>query len=345
MQQPDILIDGRRLSMYMPWGDLELVTCWPGGTESITFDVARPNEMFRRGALVELDYGGVRIGAGILERPTRGEMLQATGIFREGESRAGITSAGEATLNVNLALARAITDTALPWTIVESVSPEPGVTDLVNLDADRMHSLSELLDAAAKQRGHLWGINPRNRGVIMRPWGATPDAFLLPGVDGLGRNAEGYASRLIARYSDVTTGLYATADYEDFEATKRWGYKERTFTTVLAEGQPITDEQAEEILKGILDQGRASMGWERPVEVQYGDVVSLCHQPVDLWTLGQPAQTIEMLGLVDDVADLDGGTSARLRVARTRHRGTTVLIEPAGLSSPMEDALAKAGAA
>ena len=45
-----------------------------------------------------------------------------------------------------------------------------------------------------------------------------------------------------------------------------------------------------------------------------------------------------------EIEELEVGR-LRLRVARTRHRGTTVLIEPAGLSSPMEEALSAAGAA
>lgn len=345
VQQPDILIDGHRVSMYMPWGDLELVTCWPGGTESITFDVARPHEMFRPGALVEVDYGGVSVGHGTLLRPTRGEMMQAQGLWRLGEDRAGIDADGNATLNVYLALERAITQTGIPWTIQDSVAPEPGVTDLAKLDADTLHSLSQLLDAAAKQRGVLWGIDPQTRGVIMRPWGETPDAYLMPGVDGLGRNAEGYASKLIARYNDVDTGLYETTEYEDEVATERWGYQERTLTVLLAEGTPITEAAAIQILQGVLEQGRAKMGWERPIEVQHGDVVNAAFQPVDLWTLGQPAQTVEALGLDDNLPDLEGGTTAQIRVARTRHKGSTVLIEPTGLSSPTEEALAAAGLA
>lgn len=349
MEQPDLLVDGRRVSLMMPWGDLELVTCWPGGTETITFNVSRGHALFRPGALVTLDYGGIRIAAGRLNRPTRGELLQAVGLWRLGEEFTALDGSLAPATSVHAAVDGPI-GRGMPWRrgpdgagSIYDLSPEPLVRGMPNLDPDRTHSVSEFMDASAKERGHLWGVDPY-RFAFMQGW-AAPTMHLLPDVDGLGRNADGYASCLIARYNSVTTGLYEPAIYEDAEATKRWGYRERTLTTLLAEGQPITEEAALGILAGILSQGRASMGWERPVEVQYGDVVNVRQQPIDLWDLGQPAQTMTGHGLLDDTADLDGGTTALIRVARTRHRGATVLIEPAGLSTPMEDALAAAGVA
>lgn len=340
MGNPDLIVDGRRLSMYMPWGDLELVKCWPGGTESITFDVARGHALFRPGALVEVDYGGVCIGAATLQRQKRGEPLQARGLYRLGEERSALTMAGAPTLNVQVAIERAIAQTALPWVLTESIGPQPGVTDVVELDPNTPHTITDLLEVSATRRGGNWGINPRDRSVTIRPWGATPDAHLLPDVDGLGRNAEDYASRLIARYHDSTTDLYETAVQEDSEATKRWGYRERMLPELLAEGRRISAAEADAILVGMLAQGRRKIGWERPIEVRYGDVRNDRQQAVDLWNLGQPAQTLAAHGLVDDAPDLDGGTSALIRVARTRHKGDTVLIEPAGLSTPFADALA-----
>lgn len=344
MIKPEIVIDGHWLSTIMPWGDLEWTTCWPGGTESISFGVARDHRLFRPDARVELDYGGIRLALGALVEPTRGEPLMAEGLHRQGEDYAALmTATGEVAPTVHDAVDQA-RSRGLPWIRLEpgyvteyDLSPEPFVDGTPDLDLDRPHSVAQYLDASAQRRGQQWGVDPYAR-VIMTGWQAA-SRHMLPGVDGLAISRDGYASVLHGRYLDSTTSTFRTRTDEDVAASARWGRVERTITEPLAEGKPITEARAQELLIGLLVQGRTQMGWATPLEVQYGDVVNEHQQPVDLNRI-YARQTIRLHGLDLDIADLSGQTWIDMPIARTHHKGGTVLIEPRGLSQPMNDALA-----
>lgn len=341
---PEVIVAGERLSTLMPWGDLEWVTCMPGGTESITFDVTRNRRTFRPGALVEVDYGGLRLACGLLTEPSRGAPLVAEGLFRKGEDfTALVNNTGEVAPGVNSAVNDAIVR-GMPWIHAGAgdptgdLAPQPTVSDVPKLDLTQPHSVAQYLDASAQQRGQLWWVDA-NRVVRMTAWPTVATYHLRSGIDGLGISRDGYASTLIARYNDVGTGTYRTATAHDEAATERWGYVERTLTAPLAEGAPITAAAATALLEGLLLQGQSQIGWTKPITVEFGDVVTAHDKPVDINRL-RAGEVLKVHGLEHDAADLDGGTTAHLPYARTRHQGTTVQIEPLGLSSPMNDALA-----
>lgn len=343
--QPEIIVGGVMLSTIMPWGGLEWVTCWPGGTESIQFEVARDHQMFHRGeVLVEVDLGGIRLACGTLVEPTRGEPLTAEGLHRKAEDYGALDFFREAILTpgdtVDSAIAR-----GMPWVwpypsyryaATGYINP-PGSID-VALDPDQPHSVAQILDASAQAWGMEWGVGP-DRLLTMVPW-QPPSVHLLPGVDGLATSRDGYADQLYARYLDAGTGVFKTIGAHDTGAHDRWGHVERMLTDPLAEGAPITTLQAQQLVDGLLVQGRSQIGWTAPLEVQFGDVVTDRSQPVDIRRLGRPGQTIRVHGLDLDCADLSGRTWTDMRIARTRHSGAVVTIEPQGLSSPMNDALA-----
>lgn len=336
--KPEIIVDGEWLSALMPWGDLEWVTCWPGGTESITFDVARHHRAFRPDALVELDYGGMRLAAGALMEPTRGEPLRAEGLFRKAEDFAALDSSGAASVNVNDAIDQAIAR-GLPWAgRAGDFNPVPGVTGMPLVDADRVHSVREFLEASMTQRALGYGVSG-DRMLAFVPPDHLASLHMLPGVDGLGISLDGYASALIGRFLNSFDNIYYTVRREDEAATKRWGYKEHTIAEPLGGGAPMMTSDAEQILDGLLAQGRSKIGWTKPLEVQHGDVVTEYGRPFDLNRL-VGGHVIRLHDLHHDLADLAGGTTADLRAARTRHNGATVLLEPVGLSTPMADALA-----
>lgn len=343
--KPEIIVDGHWLSALMPWGDLEWVTSWPGGTESITFDVARNHRLFRPDARVEIDRGGVRLALGSLLDTPRGAPLQAEGLHRKAEDEPALSSLGNATLAVGEAVDAAITR-GLPWSrpnpdyayaSTGAINP-PGSTD-VALDPDRLHSLAEELDATAAANGCHWGVG--TDGVLqVLPW-EPASLHMLPGMTGLAISRDGYASTLHARYLDLTTMTYQTVTATDTAAESRWGRVPRTLTEPLAQGAAITEADAQQILDGLIAQGRSAIGWATSLEVQKGDVVTENGQPVDLCRI-HARKTLRLHGLVQDFADLAGRMWVDVPIARTRHKVGSVTIEPRGLSSPMNDALAGA---
>ena len=336
--KPQVVIDGHWLTGLMPWGDLEWVTCWPGGTESITFSVSRSHRLFRPGAIVELDYGGERLAVGSMVEPTRGEPLMAEGLHRKAEDYAALDSSDEATVNASTAVTDAITRRNMPW-----VDTDPFPASGPALDPDQPHSIAQLLDHKGDTLGGLgWGIDPATRQPYFADWLPT-DAHMLPGVDGLAISRDGYASTLKARYLDSATSTYKTVTGHDQDSEDRWGYVERTLPQPLTEGVPMSTAEAQAIVDGYLSAGRYQIGWASPLEVQYGDIVTAKGRPVDL-NRRRARQTVRLHGLDLDVSDLSGRTWFDMKIARTRHRVGFVTLEPLGLSQPMNDALAGASA-
>lgn len=336
MTAPEVIIDGHWLSTIMPWGDLEYSTCWPGGTDSITFGVARSHPLFRPDAIVELDLAGTRIAAGTMVEPSRGAPITVEGLYRKAEDYAALEG-DEAAIYVNGAVDEAAAR-GMPFVRAGDLSPEPGVTGSPLLDLDRPHSVARFLDAAAQQRGGHWGVSP-TRAAYIAGW-IPADIHMLPGVDGLAASRDGYASKLFARFLLDVDGLYHMYGLEDFAATERWGYVERTLSEPLGEGVAMSWDQAGALMQGLLDQGRSKMGWATPIEAQYGDIVNDYNEPVDLHRVFA-RRCLRLHGLEQDVADLAGQTWVDVQMARTIHRSDgSVLIEPRGLSSPMNDSLA-----
>lgn len=175
--------------------------------------------------------------------------------------------------------------------------------------------------------------------VYYANWSTSPDFHLLPGIEGVAITREGYASLLIAVYNDSTTGNYETVVAQDSEAEARWGYAERRIPEPLAEGEPMTNARAQMLVDGLMAKGRARIGWTSSIEVQHGDVVNEYQEPIDLNFI-HARQVGRLHGLSHAVADLQGRTTLDVPFARTHHKGASVVLEPLGLSSPMNDALA-----
>lgn len=341
MKRPEVILGGEHLSGVTKWGDLEWSTCWPGGTESITFDVDRRPRTLRPDTLVELVSGGILIASGMLGDTPRGEPLRAEGLWRKGEDYAALVGAGVPAADINQAVDAAIGFRGLPWIRTTDADLAPSLSPpnpMPALDPDQVHTISQFMDAAAKERKTQWGVLP-SRHVVYSEWETTPSLHMLPGVEGLGISRDGYASTLYARYLDSTTSTYETVMSEDLAAEARWGYAEHTLTAPLGDGIAMTEARAQDILDGIMKAGASKIGWTKPLEVSSGDVVNAYGRAVDLNRI-HARQTGRLHGLSSDLADLNGGTTADLRIARTRHSGSTVEIEQVGLSSPMADALA-----
>lgn len=330
-----VVVDGTYVSALMPWGDLEWSTVWPGGSESLQFGVARAHRLFRPDALVELYHGGECLWCGLMLDPTRGEALVAEGLFRKAEDEPALTAADEVATSVHEAIDQAILR-GLQWaTRINDLSPVSGVRGMPYLDPDQPHSLKEFLDQSAIEREQEWGVDP-DRNVHLASWPTTATMHMLPGVDGLGISRDGYASTLYGRYLDSTTGLYKTVKRTDAVAEKRWGRVPHTITEPLGEGQSMPAVDAQTILAGLLAQGASQIGWTKPIDVEFGDVVNEYNQPIALHKI-TAGEVLTLHGLIDNVADLDGSTRTNMPIRRVHHKGRMATIEPRGLSEPAND--------
>lgn len=349
MAEPDIIVSGVKLSLVMPWGDLEWVDAFEGGTESITFSVSRQHPLFRPSAIVELDLGGVRRAVASMVDPEPGGRITAEGLHRLCEDEPALNAVGDVAGNVHEAVDQAILR-GLPVmrgpqgaTSPYDLSPVPQINGVPALDLDQPHSVAQYLDASAQRRGGAWWVAPDRR-VRIDPWPTTPTLHMVPGLDGLKISREGYASTLHARYLDSATSTYKTITRTDAAAERRWGRVPRTLPQLLGEGVPMTAAEATAHVDGLLAQGASQIGWATPIEVEHGDVVNSRQQPVDLSDINR--QCLRLHGLDRSVADLEGRTTYDMPLARVHHRADgTALLEPQKLSSPMNDALADAGAA
>lgn len=332
MPTPEVVVSGVKLSLVMPWGDLEWVDSFKGGTESISFSVARPHPLFRPSAIVELDLSGVRRAVGSMVEPEPGGRITAEGLHRLGEDEPALSEAGNASLYPNEVTDAAL-ERGLPWRRTFDFGADP-----VDLDHDQPHSVAQVLDSRAQAVGGLWWITPL-RDVRIDPWPTVSTLHLVPGLEGLTISRDGYASTLHARYLDSVTSTYKTVTRTDAVAENRWGRVPRTFPAALGEGSAMTEAKAIELVDGLLAQGASQIGWATPIEVQFGDVVNSRQEPVDLSVINR--QSIRLHGLDRSVADLQGHTTFDMPVARVHHRSDgTALIEPRGLSTPMNDVLA-----
>lgn len=343
--KPDVIVSGVRLSLVMPWGELEWVDCFEGGTESITFSVQRRHPLFRPGAIVELDRGGVRRAVASMIEPQPGDQITAEGLHRLCEDEPALNGTGDIADTVHVAFDAAIArglplvhgpdGAASPY----DLSPVPLVDGVPNLDLTQPHSLAQYFDASAQRRGAAWWVEPTTRRVRMDPWPTAPTLHMLPGLEGLAISRDGYASTLTARYLDSATSTYRTVTRVDLAAQKRWGRTPRIITSLLGEGAPMTEAAAVALVDGLLARGASQIGWASPIEVQFGDVVNERQEAVDLSAIDR--QALRLHGLDRSVVDLQGRTTFDVPLARVHHRADgTALLEPRGLSSPMNDVLA-----
>lgn len=348
--KPRLLVNGVWLDTQVTYGDVEWTNCWPGGTESITFDILRPHRLIREDAIVQVVAGTRRVGAARIREYARGDQVRAEGLFRAGEDEPGLTfSSQEATLNPGYAVDNSIA-AGIPWLWPTPtyrygdtgvLNPSSGST--VALDADQLYSVSQILDAAAEERAEKWGINAEQR-LVMAGWAAA-NLHILEVGDGLAISRDGYASRLTARYVEAGTGIYRTISRTDAAAEKRWGRVPRTLTELLGEGEPMDVFRAAAILDAMLVAGQSQIGWSKPIEVQYGDVLNNRQQPVDLALLHNNlgGLTAKLHGLTRDTGDLRGQSSIDMRIQRIQHRADrSAILEPVALAQPMNDALAGA---
>lgn len=330
-QKPELIVGGERLGDTA--GDLEWVTCWPGGTESITFDVTVRSSIFVTGALVEVDCGGIRLACGRLKQPVRGDQLKAEGLHRLGEDWTAFSPAYNPSWYTDEAVDFAISR-GLPWKRIATI----GGGAFVPADG-RVYSVAQLLDIASTQVAKTWGILPDRTVRFEAP--QAPTLHISTDLDGLAPTLDGYASVLYGRYNDSSTGTWQTISWEDKAASARWGRVEHTFTEPLLDGAPMGIIQAGAYLAGLLKQGRAEIGWTQPIEVQYGDVFTEYGQPVEPWRINA-RRVAQLHNVRSAIADIPGGTTVDMRLGRTRHTdyGRSALLDPLALSSPMEKALA-----
>jgi hypothetical protein len=269
-----IQVNGRWLHVDTLFGDIEMSTVWPGGSDELSWAMGTTAPYPFFGAeLVTACLGPVPVWAGqMLEPDPSQDRIVAQGAWHEGDGFAALDGSGNATAVPDTAIDQAIIR-GLRWTRPTSVS-----NVAVDLDVSQGPvTLNELLDAWSEQSGLRWGVDP-TRVVVTKADDTTPTYMTLPLDDGLGYARDTYASTLIGRYQ-TSTG-YATATRTNAVAEAAHGHVESVID--LTPRGVLTSTKANTILDNLLALGRAVPQWTTGIDLTYGELLMYGGAPLAL---------------------------------------------------------------
>lgn len=318
----EITIDGRWISQVAPYGDINMSTIWPGGSDQLSWTPGTPRGWrFKGGTIVKAWYGPVCVWSGTLNEPDPSqEDMAAQGLYRLADNYFALDGSGNATTVPNTAIDTAIA-AGLPWTRPASVSSSAVLYDISGGPA----KLSELLDAYATQNNESWGVTPQ--GAVYRKTAPTTPSFAtMPLSGGLGYALDNFASTLRGRYFNGTS--YATATVTNTTAQAQHGHVEAVVD--LTPRGTLTLAQAQNILSSLLALTYANPSWTSDIELAYGELLSLGGTALALETA-----TAGTLMRVPGGYDLTHRQNALLYtdvpIGRTQLAGGTLTLSPAKL--------------
>lgn len=319
----EVMVGGRWLALDVLYGDVEMSTCCPGGSDQLSWTSTAPSRPYRGGEDVRAYFGSHCVWAGsLLEPDPSQDQLTATGAFREGAGFAAM-AAGIATAIPDTAIDRAI-GAGLRWTRPSSISSSAAKVDITQgpifLDA--------LLDTFANDSGMRWGVNAL-REVFVRADNTSPSYQTLPLEGGPGYALDGYASTLIGRYLDSATSTYKTATVTDATAEANHGHVEQLIN--LTTRGAITTAQATSQLNGLLTLGAAVPSWISSEEFSYGEILTMGGTAVALETVAAGA-LLRVHGGASLPQRLNGQLYVDLPIGTTTVSEGTLKIGPAQLA-------------
>lgn len=323
MRALQIRVGGRWLATEVHYGDVEMSTVWPGGSDDLTWSMGSvPRRRFPGGQLVEGFYGPVRVWAGIHNEPDPSQDQQAAqGLWRQGDNFDAIDGSGNATTVPNTAVDQAISR-GLLWTRPATISSSAQDIDITQGPV----SLSTLLDSWATTAGKRWWVNPAGEllGVSDDP-AAVWQTFPLD--TGLGYDLGNYASTLIGRYQ--TSSGYATAVRTDSAAEGEHGHKEQIVD--LTPRGVITAGKANIVLDNLLGFGAAVPAYTAGVEAAYGEILSRGGSPVS-GELVYAGPWLRVHGGVDLAQRKNSALYLDVQIGRTQLTAGVLTISPMQLT-------------
>lgn len=341
-----LVVAGKPLRQFGAWSDLTYSFARDGGCKEASWTMgARYGArlpLLRRGALVEVFWGGLRVWSGYLTDPDwNGDevTLTAAGAFRLGEDYYALTSTNIPTSNPAEAIFNA---TGIGWSIDPSVPnvPLPGEAG----DApQRINKIKDVMDAHAQRLGLAWGVTEDFVAYMTAPL-PGPSYFIRSGAGDLGIASDNYASHVIVwHYSSDAGDTARAAVYPSplrggtpnaYEAT--YGHAE-TGLDILDRG-PISNADADALAKSVYEQTTQRPGWTNGLTLGRGQIINPGGRPVDPASV-RPNRVARLLGVPDEVA-MTNYTDFVIGETSYRDGDDTVSITPVGLvSRTQEDVL------
>lgn len=330
----EITVSGRWQSMESYVGDVTMSTIWPGGSDELSWVPSRQTaSRFRGGELVVGYIGGAPVWAGSLIEPDPSQdQMTAQGAWREGDNYIALTGAGAAT---------AIPDTAIDAAIARGLAwtrPATIFSTAVAVDAAQIPiRLGDLMDLFTTWGGPIgWGVNP-NREVYAAAADTGPTYQILPIAGGLGYALDDFVSQLFGRYINLSA-TPSTANSIDTTADTLHGHREDVVD--LTGRGPISATNAASILTQILANGRSTPQWTIPIEVSYGEILTLGGVPVPLEIVAA-GHLVRIHGGFELAQRLNGAMYIDVPIGRTELSAGLLTVTPAQIAArTLTDALA-----
>jgi hypothetical protein len=285
----NIVVNGVPLATACRFGDVEMSTVWPGGSDELSWATPDQPAALSGGALSVRALVGpqcVWYGTQLEPDPSQDRMV-AQGSWRLGDNFAAL-SAGVATKTPNTAIDTAIT-AGLRWTRPNSIS-----STAVDIDTSQGPIyVGPLLDAWTEQSAQRWGVD--TSGNVFAKADDTVPTYRIPPLDGgLGFTLDKYACTLIGRYFDGSA--YQTATRTDTVAQALHGTAQGIVD--LTGRGTLTLAKSNTILDNLLALGRSTPQWTETVTVAYGELLSMNGAPVMLETV-QAGKVLRIPGGLD----------------------------------------------
>lgn len=330
----EVRIGGRVLSMEGLYGDVEMATVWPGGSDTLTWTAGTRNRRrFPGGQLAQAFLGPYCVWSGIHNEPDPAQEQQAArGLWRQGDDFEALDGSGNATKVPDTAIDQAITR-GLLWTRPASIS-----SSAVDVDTTQGPvSVSAVLDAWAEGNGKRWWVTPDQR-VLGVTDSSTPSWITFPLDSSLGYDLGNYASTLLGRYQ-TSTG-YATATRTDSVAEAIHGHKEQLVD--LTPRGVLTSTKANTILDSLLSYGAAVPAFTSTIETAYGEILDRSGAPVAPETV-YAGPYLRIYGATDLAQRRNSAMYLDAQIGRTQVSGGVLTISPMQLTGDtLVDQLAEA---
>lgn len=332
----EIAVDGRWLTLECMYGDIEMSTVWPGGSDELSWALGtQPTRRFRGGELVSGHIGGSCVWSGSLLEPDESQdRMTAQGAWREADGYMALTSGGLATAVPDTAIDQAIAR-GLKWTRPISISSAATELDVSSGPA----RLGALLDAYAENSAKRWSVTP-GRIVSAAADPTVPTYQTLPLDGGLGYALDNYASQLFGRYVNSAGGALATTSSTDATADNLHGHREDVVD--LTPKGPISTARAQAILAGLLATGRSTPKWTASIDLAYGELLNMGGVPVALETVAA-GSVVRIHGGFELAQRLNGAMFIDVLIGQTDLSAGNLTLQPMQVATrTFVDALAAA---
>lgn len=267
------------------------------------------HQALRPGALVQVMLGPMPLWSGLMADPDRTTwQCTAYGLASAGLKFPALDGGGATTRNIQTA---AFTAVGMGWLVTDPA----GITGTASGDATgNPISVAQLWSDYAEQAGQRWGVNGRGH-LFMRSDPTSPTWLASPGAAAFGSTDEDSHTRLIGRYLDSTSGLYAKADAGT-------GYP--VGTEDLSDRGAMSLAEANAILEGMLVR-RGGRAWTNGVTLTRDQLQTMGGTPAFLPAV-RAGQLMRSFGLANSVNALALDTV----IGKTRYTAgdDSIYVEP-----------------